>query len=113
MPYVPRGILERGGIASRRQGSACPVERLVQSILEEVWPFGGVQQVCTRNVTSLRRPFSCNIIVTNLEVQDKDFFDTPICSLRLICVFLEMNYGWLQECPRQKFGKSASEENMQ
>ncbi len=39
---------------------------------------GGVQKVCTRSVTSLRRPFSCNIIVTNVEVRDTDFLDTPI-----------------------------------
>ncbi len=37
--------------------------------------------MCTRNVTSLRHPFSCNTIVTNLEVQDTDFMDTPT-SLR-------------------------------
>ncbi len=39
---------------------------------------GCVQKVCTRNVTSLRRSFSCNTIVTNLEVQDTDFLDTPM-----------------------------------
>ncbi len=40
-------------------------------------PFGCVQKVCTWNVMSLRRPCSCNTIVTNVEVQDTDFLDTP------------------------------------
>ncbi len=40
--------------------------------------YGCVQKVCTRNGTSLRRRRSCNAIVTNVEVQDTDFLDTPI-----------------------------------
>ncbi len=38
---------------------------------------GCVQKVCTRNMTSLRCPSSCNTVVTNVEVQDTDFLDTP------------------------------------
>ncbi len=30
-------------------------------------------------MTSLRRSFSYNTIITNLEVQDTDFLDTPTC----------------------------------
>ncbi len=40
--------------------------------------MGGVQKVCTSNVTSLRRSFSWNTIVTKVEVQDTDFLDIPI-----------------------------------
>ncbi len=49
--------------------------------------YGDVHRVCTRNVTSLRRRFSCNTDVTNVEVQDTDFLDTPIWSkeVNLIC----------------------------
>ncbi len=45
--------------------------------------YGCVQKVCTRKMTSLRRPSSCNTFVTNLEVQDTDFVDTPICDFNL------------------------------
>ncbi len=41
--------------------------------------FGCVQKVGTSNVTSLRRRRSFNTVVTNVEVQDTDFLDTPIC----------------------------------
>ncbi len=41
--------------------------------------YGRVQKVCTRNATSLRHPCSCNTVVTNVEVQDADFLDTPVC----------------------------------
>ncbi len=44
----------------------------------EISRSGGVQKVCTRNVTSLRCPSSCNTVVTNVEVQDTDFLDTPM-----------------------------------
>jgi hypothetical protein len=45
---------------------------------------GGVQKVRTRNVTSLRRPCSCNTVVTNLEVQDTALLDTPkLCAHNL------------------------------
>ncbi len=37
------------------------------------------QKACTRNVTSLRCRLSCNTMVTNFEVQVKDFLDTPMC----------------------------------
>ncbi len=47
---------------------------------------GGVQQVCTRKVTSLRRSLSCNTIVTNVEVQDTDFLDTPMSRRFIILV---------------------------
>ncbi len=50
-------------------------------------PFGCVQEVCTRNVTTLRRSFSCNTDVTNLEVQDTDFLDTPIWQLPIVWRF--------------------------
>ncbi len=43
--------------------------------------YGVVQKVCTRNVTSVRRSLSCSTFVTNLEVQDTDFLDTPIIYL--------------------------------
>ncbi len=64
-----------------RQGSVCsqrcePRRSIV--LLCIVSSFGCVQKVCTRNVTSLRRPSSCNTVVTNVEVQDTDFLDTPI-----------------------------------
>jgi hypothetical protein len=53
--------------------------------------YGSVQKVCTRNVMSLRRPSSCSTIVTNLEVQDTDFLDTPIlsCSSQVVLCPLE------------------------
>ena len=41
-------------------------------------PYGGVQKVRTRKMTSLRRPCSCNTVVTSVEVQDTDFLDTSI-----------------------------------
>ncbi len=45
---------------------------------------GGVQKVCTRNVTSLRHSSSCNTIVTNVEVQDTEFLDTPILTVVVV-----------------------------
>ena len=56
----------------------CGAAEAVGALVNPRCPDGGVQKVCTRNVTSLRRPFSCNTIVTNVEVQDTDFLDTPI-----------------------------------
>ncbi len=53
---------------------ACRLRHIFSSPLSTK---GCVQQVCTRNVMSLRHPLSCNTIVTNLEVQDTDFLDTP------------------------------------
>ncbi len=44
---------------------------------------GGVQKVCTSDVTSLRRRFSCNTFVANLEVQDTAFLDTHIQYLEV------------------------------
>ncbi len=46
--------------------------------------YGGVQKVCTRNVTSLRRRLSCNTVVTNLEVQNTDFLDAPISTPEIL-----------------------------
>ncbi len=35
--------------------------------------------MCTRAVKSLRRSFSCNTFVTNVEVWDTDFLDALTC----------------------------------
>ncbi len=53
------------------------------------------KSVITRNVTSFRRSFSCNTIVTNVEVQDTDCLDTPIfhiCTDYISCPLLHGHY---------------------
>ncbi len=59
--------------------------------------YGGVQKVCTTNGTSLRRRFSCNTIVTNVEVQDTDFLDTAISSCASLLLLPSLPAGCVQK----------------
>ncbi len=51
-------------------------------------PFESFQKVCTRNVTSLGRPFSRNTYIKEIDVQDAGFLATLTSS---ICLFFFLN----------------------